>query len=143
MMKYLFFLPVMFFCCYQVSAVDKNEAFIRDILTRQAAAWNSGNIETYMKAGYWDNDSLLFIGKSGPTYGFKATLERYKRSYPDTVKMGKLYFSELQVKRLSAGYYFVAGKWELKRSMGDLLGYFTLIFRKINGNWRIICDHSS
>jgi hypothetical protein len=47
------------------------------------------------------------------------------------------------LKRLSKEYYHVTGKWFLKRSIGDLSGHFTLLFRKINNKWVIISDHSS
>jgi ketosteroid isomerase-like protein len=118
-----------------------DEKAIRLVLQNQSRAWNRGSLEDYMK-GYWKSDSLVFIGKS-VTYGYEATLRNYKRSYPDTSKMGKLQFDLLQVKKLSAAYYFIVGKWSLKRSIGDLQGHFTLVFRKINNSWLIISDHSS
>jgi hypothetical protein len=31
----------------------------------------------------------------------------------------------------------------LKRSIGDVRGHFTLIWRKIKGRWVIVSDHSS
>jgi hypothetical protein len=57
--------------------------------------------------------------------------------------MGKLDFDLLEVKRLSALYFFVVGKWRLTRSIGDLKGHFTLLFKKINNKWVIVADHSS
>jgi hypothetical protein len=45
------------------------EKQIRKILKEQTAAWNRGDIDAFMQ-GYWNNDSLLFVGKNGPTYGF-------------------------------------------------------------------------
>jgi ketosteroid isomerase-like protein len=115
---------------------------IRTVLNKQIGEWNKGNIEGFMK-GYWESDSLLFVGKSGPRYGYKNTLENYKKGYPDTAHMGKLSFDILNIKKLSADHAFVLGKWELKRSVGDDKGVFTLIFRKIKGRWVIIADHSS
>ncbi len=116
---------------------------ISEILHTQAAAWNKGDIETYMKAGYWQNDSLLFIGSRGPTYGFDNTLKNYKKSYPTDEKMGQLTFSQLQFMPIADDHYFVVGKWDLKRKDGDLSGYFTLLFKKVDGVWKIIADHSS
>ena len=57
--------------------------------------------------------------------------------------MGKLTFDILQVKKLDTEYYFVIGKWFLKRDAGDIGGHYTLLFRKIDGKWKIINDHSS
>lgn len=121
---------------------SKDEKEIRDLLARQTQAWNQGNIDAFMK-GYWDSDSLLFIGKSGVTHGYQNTLANYKKGYSDTAKMGKLFFDLIEVRRLSANYYWVLGKWFLKRSVGDVGGHYTLLFRKINGRWQIVADHSS
>lgn len=112
------------------------------ILQEQTEAWNRGDLESFMK-GYWDSDSLMFIGKSGITYGWMNTLNNYKKGYPDTAAMGKLHFNIIKVSRLHKKYFHVVGKWYLKRSIGDISGHYTLLFRKINGHWVIISDHSS
>jgi ketosteroid isomerase-like protein len=57
--------------------------------------------------------------------------------------MGKLEFQLISVKPLNTNHYFVIGKWHLTRTVGDASGYFTLLFRKINGEWKAIADHSS
>ncbi len=126
-----------------VSPAQKNaRQKILTLLDTQTQAWNRGDLEGFMK-GYWKNDSLRFIGKSGITYGYTNTLNNYKRGYPDTAAMGKLQFTILVVKKLSARYYEVVGKWYLKRSIGDVSGHYTLLLRKINSNWIIVSDHSS
>ncbi|HYF32053.1 MAG TPA: nuclear transport factor 2 family protein [Chitinophagaceae bacterium] len=121
---------------------DKDKQQILSILQRQTQDWNRGSIDRFM-VGYWNNDSLMFIGQSGVTYGYDKTLANYKKNYSDTAQMGKLSFEILHVKRLSPEYYFVVGKWYLKRSVGDLNGHYNLLFRKINGEWVIVADHSS
>lgn len=125
-----------------INAQSKDEAAVRKVLSTQNDAWNRGNIDAFME-GYWKNDSLMFIGKSGVTYGWKNTLNNYKKGYPDTTAMGKLTFTLISVKRLSEKYYRVVGKWFLKRTVGDVGGHFTLLFEKINGRWVIIEDHTS
>ena len=128
--------------CGVTKAQVKDEKEIRNILQQQTVAWNKGDIDGFMK-GYRNSDSLMFIGKSGVTYGYTNTLQNYKKNYPDADKMGRLAFDILQVKKLSDAYYFVVGKWFLKRNAGDIGGHYTLLFQKINGSWQIICDHSS
>ena len=123
-------------------AQDKDETAVRNVLAQQTKQWNNGNIPAYMDT-YWKSDSLMFIGKSGITYGWQKLMDNYKRSYPDTVAMGKLGFDLLEVKRLSTNFFFVVGKWHLSRSIGDIGGVFTLLFRKINYKWVIVSDHSS
>ena len=123
-------------------AKSKDETAIRDMLAAQVVQWNKGNIAGYMK-GYWENDSLLFIGKNGPTYGFNATLQRYQKSYPDAEHMGQLTSTIVSIKELSPQYYFIVGKWHLQRKAGNLEGSYTLLLRKINAQWVIVADHSS
>jgi ketosteroid isomerase-like protein len=121
---------------------SNDEIAVRKILADQSASWNRGDIDGFMK-GYWENDSLMFIGKSGITYGWFKTLNNYKRNYPDTVSMGKLAFTIISAKDLSPEYFHVIGKWHLLRSIGNLEGHFTLLFKKIKEQWVIIADHSS
>ncbi|WP_431212814.1 YybH family protein [Puia sp. P3] len=97
------------------------ESAIRRLMTDQTAAWNRGDIDDFMK-GYWNNDSLVFIGKSGPSYGYAAALARYKSNYDSPDKMGQLTFSEIKITRLAPDYCFVIGKWALKRKAGDVGG---------------------
>lgn len=123
-------------------AQNKDEQTIRNMLDRQTKDWNRGDISAFMK-GYWESDSLMFIGKNGVTYGFQTTLNNYKKNYPDATAMGQLQFQILQVKPLGNGHYFVLGKWMLKRTIGDLSGHYTLLFKKIKGEWLIVADHSS
>jgi ketosteroid isomerase-like protein len=123
-------------------AQNKEESAIRKMMKAQEKAWNEGNLDKFM-IGYWENDSLLFIGSKGPKYGYKVTLENYKKGYPDTAHMGKFTSTILSMKKLSPEYYFVVGKWFLKRSVGDASGHYTLLLRKIKGLWVIVADHSS
>ena len=116
---------------------------IRNVMHAQIKAWNNGDIDGFMHT-YWKSDSLMFIGSTKPTYGWQATLDHYKKSYPDTSAMGKLSFNLIQLKPLSEDYYYVIGEWHLKRNTAkDLGGYFTLLFRKIIGEWKIVVDHTS
>ena len=140
MKKTLFYL--LLFISVNAVVQQPAEKTIRQLLDRQTRDWNRGNIDAFM-IGYWQSDSLMFIGKSGVTYGWKNTLENYKKNYPDTSAMGKLSFNIITVKKLSGEYYHVVGKWHLKRTIGDLSGHYTLLFKKIKGEWVIVSDHSS
>ena len=121
---------------------SKDEMQIRQLLLTQVDAWNRGDIDEFMH-GYWDNDSMMFIGSSGVTYGYQNTLNNYKKRYSDTSQMGKLTFDLLHVKKIASDAWFVVGKWFLKRSVGDIGGHYTLLFRKIKEKWVIVMDHSS
>jgi ketosteroid isomerase-like protein len=140
---YLFIFTVLaFFITVSLRAQSKDEQLIRQLMAMQTEQWNRGNIEGFMK-GYWKSDSLVFVGRTGPKYGYQTALENYKKGYPDTVAMGKLHFDVLKLQSMAPDCYFMLGKWTLKRSIGNLEGYFTLLFRKIKGEWVIVADHSS
>lgn len=121
---------------------DPEVMAIRKLLFMQVTEWNKGNIEGYMK-GYWESDSLLFIGSKGPRYGYETTLKRYKEAYPDADHMGKLKSTIVSMDKLSDNCYFIVGKWALERKASDLDGSYTLLLKKIKGKWVIVCDHSS
>ena len=142
-MKNRFYLLVLLFVISNnAAAQSKDETIIRNTLNEQLGAWNAGDIERFMQT-YAKSDSLMFIGKSGVTYGWQKTMDNYKKGYPDTAAMGKLDFNILEVKRLSVMYFFVVGKWHLTRSIGDVGGHFTLLFKKVKNKWVIVADHSS
>lgn len=141
-MKKIILFIFLYVVCQNVFAQNKNEIAIRKMLAAQEQQWNVGNIDGFMK-GYWQHDSLLFIGKNGAKYGYNTTLATYKKSYPDTAAMGKLTSTIISIKKLSANYYFVVGKWFLQRSIGNIGGSYTLLIQKINNEWVIVADHSS
>jgi hypothetical protein len=93
--------------------------------------------------GYWKSDSLMFVGSTKPTYGWQNTLNNYKKSYPDKAAMGILIFDIKKVELLDATNAFVFGAWHFKREKDEPGGYYTLWFRKIDGKWVIVCDHTS
>ncbi len=112
------------------------------MLAAQVIEWNKGNIDGYMH-GYFQDDSLVFIGAKGLRYGYDNTLRKYKEAYPDKEHTGILTSTIISIKRLSSNYYFVVGNWHLKRIAGDVGGAYTLLLKKVKYKWVIICDHSS
>ncbi len=116
---------------------------INQKMSEQEACWNNGDIECFMEH-YWHSDSLLFIGKSGLTYGWQPTLNNYIRSYPDKSAMGKLTFTNEVKEFIDIETVQVVGQWELQRdSLENLGGYYSLIWKMKNAIWVIVADHSS
>ena len=142
-MKNVFLLLILFFNNAFAISQTIEEDQIRAVLNKQVQSWNCGDLKGFMK-GYWESDSLMFIGKKGITYGYEQTLANYRKSYPDMDQMGELQFDLIKIDLISPGAAVVIGKWSLKREKaGDLSGYFTLLLKKINGQWLIVSDHSS
>ena len=125
-----------------LTAQNSDEQSIRQILATQEEAWNRADIEAFM-GGYWRSVSLMFIGSRGVTYGWQATLDSYKKGYPDAAAMGKLTFTILSVQVLAPESAYVIGKWHLARATDELGGHFTLLWKKKDGKWVIVADHSS
>lgn len=127
--------------CQPADELGEVEA-IKKVLSDQANGWNAGDIESYM-AGYHQSDSLRFASGGRVSYGWETTLNRYKKGYPDKAVMGKLIFSDIDVKIISKDAALVFGKWELERESDHPWGLFTLIFRKTEVGWRVVHDHTS
>ncbi len=126
----------------QEALKPKEEAAIRAVLATQQDAWNRADVPAFME-GYWKSDSLTFLGGDGPKYGWQTTLDNYYVRYPDKAAMGQLRFDVLRLEKLGSRSAFMMGRWYLTRSIGDVGGYFTLIWKKIEGNWVIVSDHTS
>ncbi len=123
-------------------AKPDTEAGIRRVLNEQVAAWNRGDLERFM-FGYWKSDRLVFVSGDKITRGWQPTFENYKKTYDTKEKMGTLSFADLEITVISKDAAAVVGSWSLAREKDNPKGKFTLIFRKIDGDWRIVHDHSS
>ena len=143
-LKIVFLLLPIMFLCQNPNSIDrlKIKRDIISVLNKQIKSWNEGNIEGYM-AGYHRSDSLRFASEGNVYQGWIQTLQRYKERYPNKSSMGILNFSDMQVTILSGSAALVFGKWNLKRENDNPCGLFTLLFRKINKEWRIVHDHTS
>jgi hypothetical protein len=134
----IFFLSSVF--GIEISKKEKSD--IESLLAKQVEAWNEGDLEKFMET-YWNSEKLSFVGSRGPSYGWQATLENYKKGYPDKAAMGSLAFDILKISKIDRKTIYVIGKFELTREAGDLSGHFTLVIQKIKGQWLIVSDHSS
>lgn len=136
----VFFTMMLFACSTPIS--DNDSEKIQTVMQKQEEAWNRGDIEEFMR-GYWKSDSLIFIGKSGVKYGWKNTLNNYKKTYSGRSQMGILKFKNLKTEILDEKNAYVIGNWILFRETDTLGGYYSLWWKKIDGNWFIVTDHSS
>ncbi len=115
---------------------------IKSIIAVQANAWNRGDIDAFMQH-YWNSEQLSFSSGGKTTRGWQATKDGYHRRYPTRDLMGWLTFSELEVTSLGDTAALVLGRWHLKRDSGPIGGNFSLTFRRIDGRWLIVHDHTS
>ena len=125
----------------QTTEQEDKEAILA-VLKAQRLAWSDHNIEEFME-GYWKSDSLKFYGRNGVTYGWDNTLERYKQAYPTPDHTGILSFKINAISKITDEAYYVLGEYHLKRTVGNATGIFMIIFKRIDGAWKIIADTSS
>ena len=125
----------------QTTEQEDKEAILA-VLKAQRLAWSDHNIEEFME-GYWKSDSLKFYGSNGVTYGWDNTLDRYKQAYPTPDHTGILSFKINAISKITDEAYYVMGEYHLKRTVGNATGIFMIIFKRIDGEWKIIADTSS
>jgi hypothetical protein len=118
------------------------EAEVRAVIRQGEAAWNAGSVEGYLET-YWKSPDLRFASGGTVTHGWQETYDRYRTRYPDRATMGRLEFSDLDIRVLSAEDALVFGAWRLIRENDQPHGLFTLQLRKFPVGWRIVHDHTS
>ncbi|HEX4591767.1 MAG TPA: nuclear transport factor 2 family protein, partial [Gemmataceae bacterium] len=116
---------------------------VRAVLDAQVTAWNRGDLDGFM-AGYWKDERLTFFSGDVITRGWQKTYERYRKRYQaDGKEMGRLEFREVQIESVGTEAAFARGRWQLTMKDGSTPnGLFTLLFRRIDGQWRIVHDHT-
>jgi ketosteroid isomerase-like protein len=95
--------------------------------------------------GYKNSPDTTFIGQT-IAHGYQPILERYKAAYANSDAMGRLTFSELDVRMLGPDHAVVVGKYHLTRTAaggGDASGIYSLILEREPEGWRIIVDHTT
>ena len=118
------------------------EGAVRALLEAQVADWNAHDIDAFME-GYWNSPELRFVSGASVRRGWQETLERYRTTYPDAAAMGELEFDVREIDVLAPDAALVLGAWRLHREGDSPNGLFTLIFRRIDGSWKIVHDHTS
>lgn len=115
------------------------ESELRSILDEQDDAWSAGNIDAFMES-YWKSPELRFASRGKVSRGWEATKEGYYTRYPNPDIMGRLITDNYEVDVLSSEAAIVHGAWRLERDGEPASGLYTLVFKKIDGQWVITSD---
>ncbi len=107
---------------------------INNVLDSQVYAWNKGDIQAFMK-GYWNSDSLRFIGKNGVRHSYKSVELNYLKHYNSIEKMGHLTFDSLIFTQISGEDKIanVTGQWKISGT-NNVGGFFSHFFKKSLNN---------
>ncbi len=141
MKKQLFLLCFLLNISMFSQSYSEDKKAIKAVMKLQEKAWSHNDLEGFM-LGYWRSDSLKFYGSSGLTKGWQQTLNNYKKGYPTKEHSGTLTFKINDISKIESNTYWVMGEYFLKRSVGDANGIFIIIFKKIQGEWKIVADMS-
>lgn len=125
----------------QITAGTEIKA-LHNIIHLQETAWNNGNLDSFMLF-YWNSPELRFVSKKGVNKGWQQVYDSYKKSYPDKTKMGLLTFDIKSIELINKKNALVIGGWDVKNDSGIHAGFFSIWFKKINGHWVIVVDHTS
>jgi uncharacterized protein (TIGR02246 family) len=132
------------------AATAKDAVAIRQVMDQQQAAWNRGDVEGFMR-GYKDAPDTTFVGSS-VRKGYRTILDGYRKHYASKAQMGRLTFSDFDVRLLPGArgevrYAVVTGRFHLDRTThgeaGKDDGVFSLLWEKTAGGWKVILDHTS
>lgn len=133
------------------TAASSEAKAIRAVLDTQIAAWNRADIPAFMQ-GYDDSPETAFVSTHGVERGFQPILDRYRKAYATQEQMGKLTFSDLNIRLLPSStgtveYAIVTGRFHLDRSAYGTSrqddGVYSLLFHKTPTGWKIILDHTA
>jgi|ERR1700722_9787926 ketosteroid isomerase-like protein len=131
-------------------AGDPDRVAIETLMATQTNAWNRADIPAFMQV-YENSPETTFIGLT-LRRGYQTILDRYTKAYSTPEQMGKLTFSDLDVRFLPSScgkveFAVVTGKFHLARTAhgeaGKDDGIFSLVWRKGPTGWKILLDHTS
>ena len=123
---------------------SRMELDVVKVVLTQEKAWNSGDIEGYLK-GYKDSPDTIFMGRQ-ISRGYAQIADDYRKNYPNRSLMGTLAFSELEAHPVSDTLAICLGHYHLDRARkdgGPADGVFSLLLEKTDDGWKIIFDHTS
>ena len=121
---------------------------VKAVLEAQAAAWNRGDVDGFMR-GYDEDDRIVFTSGAKIRRGYRTTRDHFRRTYggrPE--KMGRLEFADLEVHPVGSDGAWVLGRWRL-RGVGqgegrqEPGGVFTLVLERREEGLRVVMDHTS
>lgn len=112
------------------------EDMIRNIFAANAAAWNEGNLDAYMR-GYVNSADIIFVEDAVVTAGLTPLRKSFEKEVAATGEMGRLSFIDLDVRMTTEAVATVVGKYSLVRATGEKYGVVTITMNQIDGRWRI------
>jgi ketosteroid isomerase-like protein len=104
-------------------------------------AWNRGDLEQFLSA-YWDSPELTFFSNGRRLVGRTTLASNLRQRYEQD--MGRITFGDPHFGLAGSDFAVIWGDWRLELENGVTRhGVGTAVFRYIDGQWRIVHDHTS
>jgi uncharacterized protein (TIGR02246 family) len=115
---------------------------IRARFEQAATAWNRGDLDAYLTS-YWDSEETLWISRGTIIRGITAIRSTCKSLYASPETMGKFEIQDLQINVLTESDALVIGTWLLTVQEPARNGVFTVLMKRLGGEWVVVMDHTS
>ncbi len=118
-------------------------ALVRAMLTRSAAAWNRRDLAAFV-GDYAPDSGTTFVSGGHVRHGFAWIRRNYEPTFAPGATHDSLRFAEVEARALGDDFILATARFTLFR--GDSVtssGPFTLILQRMNGQWKIVHDHTS
>jgi uncharacterized protein (TIGR02246 family) len=124
----------------QMMLAASPDAALQAELTRQAGAWNRGDLDAF--CAFYADDAV-FISPSGVTRGRQAVLDRYKKRYPTPAAMGTLSLEAIDTRLFGQEGATAMARWTLSYpDKPPATGLTLVVLRREGRSWRILQDAS-
>lgn len=126
-------------------------AEIEAAMLDSAEGWNRGNLDRFL-AIYSDDPATSFTTDKGVARGKAGIRARYIAGYAEqfgesaAARPLQLSFTFEDFRTIGADHALLIARWKLVTNgdeKGATTGMTSLLFRRENGGWRIVADHSS
>jgi uncharacterized protein (TIGR02246 family) len=123
----------------QLYTASHQQLDVTKVLLAQEDAWNKGDLDAYL-SHYKDAPDTQAV-LATPVRGLEKIRAAYRTNYPNSLSMGTLEQSEVEVRELGENFALATGKYHItrpKKRGGDVEGSFTEIFEKTTAGWQVI-----
>ncbi|MBC2778751.1 nuclear transport factor 2 family protein [Parasphingopyxis marina] len=108
------------------------------------AGWNRGDIEAALSA-YRDSSDMTWVNSSGVSRGFDDFAAEMRTAYADAPETMGSYTAEiLDGRALTQDSVLIVARWDISLGEERLYGGIsTMLWRRIDGEWKIVLEHAS
>ena len=126
---------------------NEDDQQIKSIINEIKYGWENGNGTPFRK-NFLDFEGARYIESGGQNEGLSDLVEHHVEPEKDALKFLSLDFSNIEIQYENDFAWAVANtrvKGEVRKTgkVFDKSGFQTFLFRKIEGDWKVVHTHSS